>query len=104
VAQARPLVTIGGLNGVAVDLTVRPDTGSLPCRFLDSEGGDVTLVDPGVPDAQLAIQSLNDTRILLLDGGDGRIMAIVIEADYMGDWETELEEAMGIVESFEFAR
>jgi hypothetical protein len=104
VAKPTPPVAIGGLSGVAVDVGIRPGSDSLTCRFLDDGGGDVALADPGAPAAQLAFANNDSTRLILLDRGDGQTLAIVIEADSMGGWQTELAEAMTIVQSFEFTR
>jgi hypothetical protein len=94
-------ISVGGLSGVSVDLSVRSDAAT-KCAYLADGNGDVALADPdGL--ATLSVPGTGRDRYLLLDRGDGRMLAIIIESEGAA-WTAAVAEAMNIVQTFEFAR
>jgi hypothetical protein len=104
VQKLTPPVMIGGLSGVAVDVTVRPPDASLTCPYLADGNGDVTLADPDAPDTQLSVPIAGAVRYVLLDRGDGQTLVAIIETQDRSTWGAWLPDAMQIVQSFEFVR
>ena len=97
-------VTIGGLSGWQVDVTIDPswtitcsETGSQPMRalFTDSKPG---------AGFQWGVQADDHLRLFILDLGDGRALLVDIQARTKADYDALVEEATTIVESFEFTR
>ena len=106
-------ITVGGLDGAMVDVSLVPgwtiQCGSFsyegetpptapiyddePLRtFAELEGGDMVTVTDG-----------NRARYMLLDGGDEHPLLIVIEATD-ASWDDMLAAAMPVIESMEFTR
>jgi hypothetical protein len=96
-------VSISGLSGVMVDLSVDPGWQS-PCP--DGPPGLPLDTFQGLaPEGQLLrLSGTGRARYILLDGGDGSAMVIDIQAPDEAAWGPLLAEAMPIVERFEFAR
>jgi hypothetical protein len=99
-------VTIGGLEGFMVDLSVAPDwthscpysDGPMVSTFVDSKPG------PGYDwnvGGQAAGQSSN-ARYIFLEQPDGNSLLIDIEAASKAAWDAFLVEAMPVVDSFQF--
>jgi hypothetical protein len=86
-------VTIGGLSGLVVDVSVNPALVTCPDLFVDLYGGFAA----GLSDDSRA-------RYVLLDRGDGQILLVAIEAPDKATWDAAIANAMPIVQSFEFAR
>jgi len=110
VTTPRP-VTIGGLTGVMVDLSVDPSAttcgdgaggangGSSSLPIFDpviTVPGDYVAVPPG-----LELTGDGRARYILLDRGDGRTLVMAIEAN-AATWDAVVADAMPIAESFEF--
>jgi hypothetical protein len=99
-------VTIGGLNGKLVDLSVSP-TWTASCPYAYSPGLPLvstfaaTNADAG-PDWN--VQGEGRTRIIALDLGDGRALIIDIEAQNKADYDALLPDAMQVVNTFTFNR
>lgn len=88
-------VTIGGLPGVVVDITERPDA-SKACGVEQADGQRIELLAGGSwlhPDTKL--------RLILLDRGDGE--SILIDIGSETTWAS-VDAAMSIVDGFEFTR
>ena len=95
-------VTLGGLTGVTMDLSVDPGWtrvcpgGAVPAVkvFADANGAEHDVeVDAGTP-----------LRIFLLDLGDGRTLLVFIHAVDRVTWDSLINEAMPIVQSFQLNR
>lgn len=86
-------VTIGGLRGVMVDVSVNPALVTCPDLFVDFAYG----LGAGLSGERRA-------RYVLLDRGDGQILLIAIEAPDKATWDAAIANAMPIVQTFEFSR
>lgn len=99
-------ITIGGLTGKMVDLSVAP-TWTATCTYAYSPGLPLVSTFAG-PDANAGpdwnIQGEGRTRIIALDLGDGRALVIDIEGQNQADFEALLPGAMEVVTSFTFNR
>ncbi len=94
-------VTIGGLNGVMVDLSIGPGR-EAPCDagyYTFSFGGP----ENGGWSDRLRLKGSDRARYFLLDRGDGSTLVIAIDAPDP-EWDVFSAEAMRIVESLEFTR
>ena len=98
-------VTIGGLSGLMVDVSIGP-THSSGCDFAQDESGtgSFSLGEPGLPDGVLNVQSVGSARWFLLDRGDGRTLLVDVSNEDEAMWDAGLTAAMPIVNSFEFVR
>lgn len=99
-------ITIGGLTGRMVDLSVSP-TWTATCPYAYSPGLPLvsTFAGPEVssgPDWN--IQGEGRTRIIALDLGDGRALVIDIEGQNQANYDALLPGAMDVVTSFTFDR
>ena len=107
VATTPTSVAIGGLSGVAVDLSMNIASAPCPTLFMDRSPNPNTwiemTVDTGYSDEGRA-------RYVLLDRGDGQILLIAIEmgnaiqAPNEATWDAAIADAMSVVETFEFTR
>jgi hypothetical protein len=106
VTTAPAPVTIGGLNGKLVDLSVAP-TWTASCPYAYSTGlplvSTFSAVTPG-NDFDWNIQGAGRTRIVTLDLGNGQALVIDIEAQNQADFDALLPEAMQVVNSFQVNR
>jgi hypothetical protein len=95
-------VTIGGLSGVMVDVSVAPSWID-PCTTPPSAGTDVsTFVDAGSGDVSATLGGKTRERYILLDRGDGQTLLIDVEAQDNATWTAVLAAAMPVVNTFEF--
>lgn len=96
-------VTISGLSGLMVDLSVAP-TWTASCPYAYTAGLPLvsTYSSPTAGGVDWNIQGEGRTRIILLDIGDGRALLIDIEAQNKADYDALLPEAMQVVNSFVF--
>lgn len=95
-------VTVGGLSGVSLDVSVTPgwtrtcpgDSRPAIELFADTDGNEHD------------VRVLGDTpmRIFLLDLGDGRSLIVFINAKDKATYDILLPEAMSIIGSFQFTR
>lgn len=104
-------VTIGGLSGVLVDLSV--DSGwTNQCEYSQEDGGPPVSDGPRrlfhdpvyAIDEWQSVTGDDRARYILLDRGDGQILVITVQAQGMPKWQALLAEAMPVIESFEFDR
>jgi len=106
VATAPAPVTVGGLSGFSVDLTVAP-AWSQECPFSNGQPM-VSLwsaAEPADTDGfDWGIGAGARMRVILLDIGDGRALLIDIEAATKADFDALLPDAMAVIESFQFHR
>ena len=102
VATTPAPVTVGGLSGFRVDVSMDPDWKET-CPF--SQGKPArplfTDVDPG-SGLHRGLDAATRMRLDLLDLGDGRTMIIDIEGSSKAVQDAQIAEATAIVESFEF--
>jgi len=116
VVAARQAVTIGGLDGVMVDVGVKPGWVNPCCYSQGADGDGATLTAPvydypldtfsaedGSSMVALSTSSHARARYIVLDRGDGGFLLIDIEADD-ATWDQVIAEAMPVVESFTFTR
>lgn len=99
-------VTIGGLSGKQIDLSVAP-TWTATCSYAYTPGRPlVSTFFGGTPVNQFDwnIQGDGRTRIIALDLGDGRALIIDIEAQNKADYDALLPGAMEVVNTFTFNR
>ena len=97
-------VSIGGLNGVMVDVSLAPSWPE-PCVTIPQPGTDVTtFVDAGSGDVSGTIGGGTRERYILLDRGDGQSLLIDIEAQDSASWAAVMTAAMPVVNTFEFSR
>ncbi len=90
-------VTIGGLSGVMVDVSVATGWTS-PC----STGGRYQMFVGAYSASPVGMDSGGRARYLLLDRGDGGSLLIVVETSDTTTWDALVAEAMPIVDSFRF--
>jgi hypothetical protein len=101
VVSAPTEVTIGGLRGVTVDLSMAPDwtptceAGLYTFSLSGSDGGDWS--------SRLRLTGTTRARYILLDRGDGSSLVIDIEAPAV-DWDTFLKDVQPILDGLEFTR
>lgn len=101
VVSAPTEVTIGGLRGIMVDLSMAPgwtptcDAGLYTLSLSGSDGGDWS--------NRLRLTGTTRARYLLLDRGDGSSLVIAIEAP-AADWDAFLADATPVIDGLEFAR
>ena len=108
-------ISIGGLQGVVVDVSVVPGWKS-PCSYSTENSGEVGATDsPPIyddwvdtfvePDGSpfLMIQRGARVRYVLLDTGDAPTLVIAIEAP-AADWDTFLKDVQPVLDGFEFTR
>jgi hypothetical protein len=86
-------ITIGGLNGKMVDLSVSP-AWTASCPYAYSPNLPLVSTFSGGPDWN--IQGEGRTRIIALDLGDGRALVIDIEAQNKVDYDALLPGAMDV--------
>jgi len=106
VTTAPAPVTIGGLSGKTVDLSVKP-AWTATCSFADPPGSPMVSLfsDPVREDAlDWGIGATGRTRIIALDLGDGRALVIDIEGQTQVDYDALLPDAMQVVNTFTFNR
>ncbi len=97
-------VTIGGLDGVMVDVSVAR-TWIEPCTTPPQPGTDVsTFVDAASGDPSGTISGETRERYILLDRGDGQTLVVDVEAQDKATWPAVLAAAMPVVSSLEFDR
>lgn len=98
-------ISIGGLEGTMVDLSVSPTwTASCPYAYSPDLPLVSTFSDPIAGDGfDWNIQGDGRTRIIALDLGDGRALIIDIEAQNKADYDALLPGAMEVVNTFSFA-
>ena len=108
VATEPVAVTIGGLDGFMVDLSVDPawthtcpysNGGPMVSTFVDS----VRAPDTTGPSAAMDASQNSHVRYIFLAQPDGNSLLIDIEAPDGAAWEALVAEAMPIVESFQFS-
>jgi hypothetical protein len=108
VATAPSPVTIGGLSGVTVDLSVSPGwTGTCPYAYSQGLPLVSTFVDAepsGGGGFDWNVQGDGRTRAILLDIGDGRVLLLDIEAQSKATYDAFLPGAMQVVNTFQFNR
>jgi hypothetical protein len=97
-------VTIGGLTGLTLDVSVDPawkrtcpSSGGLPAVELFAD------VNVGV-EHDVAVQGTTPIRFLLLDLGDGRSLIVLVSAKDKATYDAFLPEAMSVIDTFEFHR
>ena len=101
VVSAPTEVTIGGLRGIAVDLSMAPgwtptcDAGLYTFSLSGSDGGDWS--------SRLRLTDTNRARYILLDRGDGTSLVIDIEAA-AADWDAFLKDVQPVLDGLEFTR
>jgi hypothetical protein len=94
-------VTVGGLRGIMVDLSMAPgwtptcDAGLYTFSLSGSDGGDWS--------SRLSLTGAKRARYILLDRGDGSSLVIAIEAP-TADWDTFLADANPVIDGLEFTR
>ena len=93
-------VTIGGLDGLMLDTSVRREA-ELPCTG-DGRPYAPMLVHPDGTGMQWGYPPTGHKRLYLLDLGDARTLVISIEAEDPETFSEILPEAIAIVESVEF--
>jgi hypothetical protein len=99
-------ITIGGLNGKMVDLSVSP-TWTASCPYAYSPGYPLVSTFAGTTansGFDWNIQAEGRTRIIALDLGDGRALVIDIEGQNKADYDALLPAAMEVVNTFTFTR
>lgn len=99
-------VTIGGLSGRMIDISVAP-TWTTSCPYAYTTGLPLvsTFTDSAAgPGLDWNIQGEGRTRIVALDLPDGRALIIDIEAQNKADYDALLPGAMELVNSFTFTR
>jgi hypothetical protein len=99
VVSAPTEVTIGGLRGITVDLSMAPDwtptcdAGLYTFSLSGSDGGDWS--------NRLRLTGTTRARYILLDRGDGSSLVIEIEAP-AADWDTFLKNVQPVLDGLEF--
>jgi hypothetical protein len=99
-------VSVGGLSGYTLDLSVKP-TWSQTCPYSNGQPMVSTFsdADPAEHDGfDWGIGGDAHVRYLLLDIGDGRALVIDIEAQTKADFDALLPDAMGVISTFHFNR
>ena len=96
VVTAPSEVTIGGMRGVFVDLSVRPGWTNQCKEGRSVFGNDAT------GDAVLAVAGERRARYYLLDAGEGRTLLVDVEAPGSSTWDADVAAMTSIVQSFEF--
>jgi hypothetical protein len=97
VSRPQP-VTIGGLPGVVVDITERPDASKVCGVYRLSDGPRIQLLGGGS-----SLYGASKLRLILLDRGDGESILIDVGTRYEPTWAS-VDAAMSIVNGFEFRR
>jgi hypothetical protein len=101
VVSASTEVTIGGLRGIMVELSMAPDwtptcdAGLYTFSLSGSDGGDWS--------SRLSLTGSTRARYILLDRGDGSSLVIDIEAS-AADWDAFLADAQPVIDGLEFTR
>ncbi len=101
VVSAPTEVTIGGLRGIMVDLSMTPgwtptcDAGLYTFSFSGSDGGDWS--------NRLRLIGTGRARYILLDRGDGSSLVVDIEAP-AADWDAFLKDVQPVLDGLEFTR
>jgi hypothetical protein len=103
IVATEPLqVTIGGLTGLVLDLVPDADATS-PC-FGDGDPYLPLFTDSGAGSGLVWGLAIDDgMRVYLLEIGDARTIAVLIQGDAGGAYESLLAAAVPIVESFQFS-
>ena len=104
-------VTIGGLEGVVVDVSVTPGWVGL-CEFSQENNGPPIYDGPlrlfndnaGNGDVSLSAAVDEMARVFILDRGDSQILVIVVRAQGQAAWNALVADAMPIIDTFEFTR
>ena len=101
VVSAPTEVTIGGLRGIMVDLSMAPgwtptcDAGLYTFSLSGSDGGDWS--------NRLRLIGTGRARYILLDRGDGSALVVDIEAP-AADWDAFLTDVQPVLDGLEFTR
>jgi hypothetical protein len=101
VVSAPTEVTMGGLRGIMVDLSMAPgwtptcDAGLYTFSLSGSDGGGWS--------NRLRLIGTGRARYILLDRGDGSALVVDIEAP-APEWDAFVADSMPIIDSFEFTR
>lgn len=106
VTSAPAPITVGGLSGRVVDLSVQP-TWTATCEYAYTAGLPLVSTFYGATagnDFDWNIQGEGRTRIIALALGDGRALVINIEAQNKADYDALLPGAMEVVNTFTFIR
>lgn len=96
-------VTIGGLNGFMLDVSMTPASNST-CPWMDGQPA-ATLFLNSDPSSSFGWGNPGldgSMRLFLLDLGGGRTLLIDIEATDQATWKALVADAMPVVESFQF--
>ena len=102
VASAPQPVTIGGLDGFWLDVSLDP-AWTQPCTWSDGKPVRVLLAHPdAADDFAWAIETNHEARLIFLDVPDGRALLILVEARSPADFDAFVDEATPVVESFVF--
>jgi len=102
-ATAPTPLTLGGLRGYTLDLTIKPSW-TRACPYSDGKPYVAMLTNglPGDINFDWGLAAGGKVRVFLLDLPDGRTMLIHVEAADETTWDRFIVDAMPIVESFEF--
>jgi hypothetical protein len=96
-------VTIGGLDGYRLDLSMDP-AWTATCPFSQGQPTRPIFTDASAGDFHWALGPGTKERNYLLNSADGRALLIDIEAQDGGTFESLVDEATGVVESMVFTR
>jgi hypothetical protein len=104
VASSPTPVSVGGLTGVSIDLTVDPNWAHT-CSYSNGKAlvSTFTDSDPG-EGFDWNIGAGSKVRYILLDLGSDRTLLVDIEADTVAHWDDLIAGAMTVVNSFQFSR
>lgn len=108
VTTAPTPITIGGFSGQWIDIKLAPEwTGTCPdpSRPAATLRPTAVYLSEGGNDAQgwnLSVQGVEQQRLILLDLGDGDVVAIAIDSTHPDRYQELVTEAMPIVASFRF--
>jgi len=106
-SKPRKTITIGGLDGVLLDLRIADD-GTVGCRAPDGKMVAVPLLgaDPSTGPL-VGVATDHPLRLILLDGGGGRSIAVAIlsiDPIKPARFDEQVADAMPIVQGLEFHR
>jgi hypothetical protein len=98
-------VTVGGLSGYQLDLSVAPGwTHTCPYSNGQSLVSTFTDTDPATGGFDWNDGGSAHARYVLLDLGDGRTLLVSVEADSKAAWDGLLTRAMPVIATFQFNR
>lgn len=97
--------SVGGLNGVTLDLSMAPGW-THACSFAPDTPVVNTITESPASglNVHVNVAGAARARYMLLDLGDGRALLIDVEAPDQASWDEVIAEAMQIVNSFQFIR